>query len=258
METKHLILVGISFLIFLAFWYFFIKKEKPVSGEFPSNWRDYLMKNVLFYQQLNTTDKARFEQAVLQFLHDISIVGAGTTIDEYDKLLVAVSGVIPLFGFPGWRYRNLNEVLLYEDAFNDEFDTTDEKRNILGMVGSGAMKRVMILSKPALHQGFKNQLSKNNVGIHEFVHLLDKADGTTDGVPELLMQSQFTIPWVKRMHKEISAIKSDDSDINPYGATNEAEFLSVVSEYFFNQPDLLKVKHPELFSLLEKIFRQER
>ncbi|MGZ8551120.1 MAG: zinc-dependent peptidase [Chitinophagaceae bacterium] len=44
------------------------------------------------------------------------------------------------------------------------------------------------------------------------------------------------------------------SDINPYGATSKPEFLAVAAEYFFERPDLLKRKHPELFSMLEKIF----
>jgi len=46
----------------------------------------------------------------------------------------------------------------------------------------------------------------------------------------------------------------DRSDINPYGATNEAEFFAVVSEYFFERPKLLKEKHPELYNLLAEIF----
>jgi hypothetical protein len=32
-------------------------------------------------------------------------------------------------------------------------------------------------------------------------------------------------------------------------------FLSVVSEYFFKQPELLAEKHPELYGMLERMFR---
>jgi hypothetical protein len=73
----------------------------------------------------------------------------------------------------------------------------------------------------------------------------------------VLLEQPFTIPWVKLIHEEIKEIQSGDSDINPYGSTNEAEFLSVVSEYFFKQPRLLATRHPELFALLEKIFKQD-
>ena len=44
------------------------------------------------------------------------------------------------------------------------------------------------------------------------------------------------------------------SDINPYGTTSKGEFLAVVAEYFFERPDLLKEKHPELYAALEAIF----
>ncbi|MEO6130431.1 MAG: M90 family metallopeptidase [Saprospiraceae bacterium] len=182
--------------------------------------------------------------------------GIVTEIDETDKLLVASSAIIPIFRFPSWRYRNLNEVLIYPGAFNEEYETAGgEERNILGIVGEGSMQRMMILSRPSLRQGFADDGSKQNVGIHEFVHLLDKADGTTDGIPELFLTKPYIIPWIKVMHEEIQAMQTGNSDINIYGSKNEAEFLSVVSEYFFNQPELLKERHPELYELLERVFR---
>jgi MtfA peptidase len=252
-----------SFIFFLltllaaAAWWLFWRKTKPKYVIFPVNWRAILQAKVMFYQRLADTEKQRFEQAIVQFLNVVTITGVGGDANDTDRLLVASSAVIPLFGFPGWHYRNLNEVLLYESNFNEDYQSEGEERDILGMVGSGAMQRMMILSKPALYQSFENQHSKNHLGIHEFVHLLDKADGSTDGIPEVLMQSQYTIPWLKMMHQNIADIKENESDINPYGATNEAEFLSVVSEYFFTQPQHLEKKHPELYQLLEKVFRQD-
>jgi Mlc titration factor MtfA (ptsG expression regulator) len=47
------------------------------------------------------------------------------------------------------------------------------------------------------------------------------------------------------------------SDINTYGATSQAEFFAVAAEYFFERPDLLQSKHPELYDLLSKVFRQQ-
>jgi Mlc titration factor MtfA (ptsG expression regulator) len=32
------------------------------------------------------------------------------------------------------------------------------------------------------------------------------------------------------------------------------KFFAVVSEYFFNPPDLLQEKHPALFAMLERMF----
>jgi MtfA peptidase len=124
------------------------------------------------------------------------------------------------------------------------------------MVGSGALHKMMVISQGALRDGFSNKTDKENTAIHEFVHLIDKTDGDIDGIPELLMQNQCIKSWLKLMLDEIGAIKENESDINPYGATNEAEFFAVASEYFFERPLLFKQKNPELYTLMEKIFRQ--
>jgi Mlc titration factor MtfA (ptsG expression regulator) len=117
------------------------------------------------------------------------------------------------------------------------------------------MNRVMILSKQQLREAFTNKTGKDNTAIHEFVHLIDKTDGSVDGVPEFILDKKYILPWLELMQKEIALIMEDRSDINPYGATNQAEFFAVVSEYFFERPKLLEEKHPELYRLLEKIFR---
>jgi Mlc titration factor MtfA (ptsG expression regulator) len=223
----------------------------------PDDYRSMLNNHVYYYRQLNDTDKLRFENRIKDFLSYVKIEGVNTTITDLDKLLVASSAVIPAFGFD-WHYYNLRTVLLYADTFNmDDFSVTGEDRNILGLVGTGAMQRMMILSLPALRQGFANELSENNTGIHEFVHLLDKADGDTDGVPEELLHKQYTIPWINYMSEEIEKMKEGKSDINIYGATNKAEFFAVASEYFFGSPDRFRENHPELFDMMTKIFHQQ-
>ena len=59
------------------------------------------------------------------------------------------------------------------------------------MVGTGYMDGKMVLSKPALHHGFVNDSDKKNTAIHEFVHLIDKFDGSVDGIPALLLEKQY-------------------------------------------------------------------
>jgi len=58
------------------------------------------------------------------------------------------------------------------------------------------------------------------------------------------------------MHKEVNKIEKGHSDIDVYAATNEAEFFAVVSEYFFEKPEQFEAGHPELYSMLSKIFGQ--
>ncbi len=208
---------------------------------------------VPFYKSLNEDARQRFRFRVSRFLSEVRISGVNTTVEHLDRLLVASSAIIPVFSFD-WEYPNLNEVLIYPDQFNEKFEQEGGERVILGMVGEGAMQNVMVLSQHELRQGFMNKTGKTNTAIHEFVHLVDKTDGATDGIPENIMKQKYIVPWLSLMHKKISEIRKGKSDINPYGSTNEAEFFAVVSEYFFERPDLLKQKHPELYQVMEQIF----
>lgn len=250
------ILLTILVIVLVAVWLIWFKKREKHTA-FPKKWKKILNDKVSYYKELDFIDKERFEKEIHYFLNNTRITGVELQINDTDKLLVAASAVIPLFGFPELRYRNISEVLLYKDRFNHDNQTEGNDRNILGKVGSGDMNRLMILSKPALHSGFENETSKSNVGIHEFIHLIDKADGATDGIPESIMAKQYIIPWLDLMHKEIDSIRDHDSDINPYGASSKIEFLSVAAEYFFNQPELFRKKHPELYKMMLRIFNQE-
>lgn len=242
----------------ILLWFLFGKtKTRKKAIGLPEDYRQMLEENVAYYRFLDEDRKTLFEDKIRKFLSYITITGVNTVVEDLDKLLIASSAVIPIFGFEDWHYYNLRNVLLYEDAFTaDNFSTTHKDRNTLGMVGTGAMQQIMILSKPALRAGFKNERDKNNTGIHEFVHLLDKADGATDGIPEQLLRKQYTIPWLNLMNESIAEMKKGKSDIDVYGATSKTEFFAVAAEYFFERPDLFKQKHPELFEMLESAFHQ--
>lgn len=256
MDVLIILLLVIAVLV-LGFMLLFPKKPVAPAAPLPDSYREILVKYVEFYHQLDDTQKASFETRMQHFLSHVRITGVNTTVEAEDRVFIAASAIIPIFGFPGWDYINLNEVLLYPDSFNHEFAQEGSGRTTLGMVGDGPYQNIMILSQHELRQGFYNKTGKTNTAIHEFVHLVDKTDGSVDGVPEFLVNRQYILPWLDLMRKEIKRIMSNRSDINPYGATNEAEFFAVVSEYFFERPDLLQTKHPELYELLSTIFHQQ-
>src|ERR1700744_5498787 len=218
--------------------------------------KELLAKHIDYYNNLTETDKLYFEDKIEQFLDDVRIEGVGLEVTDLDRLMVASSAVIPIFRFKDWSYRNITNILLYPDTFDKDYQFEGaEGRNIMGMVGSGYMNGQMILSRNALAKGFSKNAGEENPGIHEFVHLIDKADGATDGVPEGFLPYDSIKPWVHMMRQEIYKIERGHSDINPYATTNEAEFFAVVSEYFFEKPEQFQVKHPELYGMLSRIFK---
>ncbi|HEY9196098.1 MAG TPA: M90 family metallopeptidase [Mucilaginibacter sp.] len=223
-----------------------------------TDYKPLLLTHIPFYKQLDDAGRAAFEQKVVNFLHRVTIEGVGTVIDDTDRVMIAASAVIPIWGFKHWEYRNLTNVILYPDTFDGEFQFEGGNRSIMGMVGSGYMNGQMILSRAALQKGFSRSAGRENTAIHEFVHLLDKSDGATDGVPENLLAHEYVLPWIKMMHQEIYKIEAGKSDINPYATTNEAEFLAVAAEYFFQKPNEFQHKHPQLYEMLSAMFKQDR
>lgn len=252
-----IILLIFSILILGAFLYFSLRKRRPLVVPDSRVIKDILQRHVLLYQGFSDDEKLRFENRVQNFLQKTTITGIKTNVEDLDKVLIASAAIIPIFAFKNWEYRNIHEVLLYPGSFNKEYQIEGEGRDTLGMVGNGPMQNVMILSKQDVRNGFLNTTDKSNTAIHEFVHLIDKSDGATDGLPEVLLQNSYVLPWLHRIHEEIQKIRSGNSDINPYGTTNEAEFFAVAAEYFFKQPMQMKEKHPELFKLLTQIFSPE-
>ncbi|MFY0255840.1 zinc-dependent peptidase [Chitinophaga sp. 30R24] len=249
-------LIMIALILFLYFTNMYSRWQRKKSAV-PTDYRSLLQTNVRYYQQLSPEEKIRFESMVQRFLKRTHIEGVGATVEPLDRVLVAASAIIPIFGFKNWEYFNLTNVILYPDTFDETYQYEGGRRNILGMVGSGALNGQMLLSRSALREGFSNTTDKQNTAIHEFVHLLDKTDGTIDGLPSKLLEHSYSIPWMKLVHQTIQQISEGHTDINPYGAINEAEFFAVISEYFFERPDQLAEKHPELYEMLTRIFRQD-
>jgi Mlc titration factor MtfA (ptsG expression regulator) len=211
-----------------------------------------LQKHVFYYTQLPEHRKTDFEQQVSAFLVHVPIHFEEVNPTRLVEILVASSAVIVTFGH-AFHYKNqLSKVVIVKAAVS-KF----ESGFTLGEVRYNGQFTDMYLSESALIQGFKNNNDKSNVGIHEFVHILDSADGVLDGLPTHFMSDELIKLWLKVAEDEMANIKADDSTIRAYGATNEQEFLTVCSEYFFERPEKLLEEHPEVYALLSRTFLQD-
>ncbi|MGL1886159.1 MAG: zinc-dependent peptidase [Reichenbachiella sp.] len=249
----------VSVIAILAALYFLKTKNTPPKFPLltPNKWKVILDKKVNFYRNLNKDQKIQFESDIQNFLSKIKITGVETTIELEDRLLVASSAVIPLFGFPAWSYDHLDEVILYPSSFDRNFNLGSKDEIITGMVGNGPMEGKVILSKPSLHVGFEISNDKKNVGIHEFVHLFDKETGAVNGIPPGYEDKAYALPWLDFVKDKTDEIVDQNSDIDGYATTNRQEFFAVASEYFFERPHLLEEKHPKLYTHLSNIFNQD-
>ncbi|QHL85987.1 peptidase [Nibribacter ruber] len=233
-------------------------RRMVMAQEFPVEWRKVLLDRVGFYHTLSKEeDKHRFEKMIQLFLSEKRITGIEVEVDDTLRVLVAASAIIPIFRFDDWEYRNLGEVIVFPGSI-ERYKSADSEAvsEVLGRVNPFQNDHYVTLSKPALERGFNDMADRQNVGIHEFAHMLDQADGEIDGTPQAYLPEELVKPWQELMYRKIKQIKKGESDINPYGATNEAEFFAVATEYFFEKPGQLAEKHPRLYQMLTQIFQQ--
>jgi Mlc titration factor MtfA (ptsG expression regulator) len=235
------------------------RRRGILARPFPAEWEAILQREVIFFRALDPEGQARFRRELQVFLGEKRITGIKLELDETTRVLVAASAIIPIFGFPEWEWHQISEVLVYPGRFDGEFAfDSGTERHTLGMVGTGALNRVMILSEPDLRAGFRNAGDKRNVGLHEFAHLVDKSDGVIDGLPAVGLDRATIGPWIQLVRRKMEEMRRGRSDdINAYGLTNEAEFFAVATEYFFERPGVMERRHPELYAMLSRVFNQD-
>jgi MtfA peptidase len=242
-------------IIILIILFVFRPRRKDMIA-WPEDYKDTLNDYVSFYANLEEEGKKRFEEKFEKFLLATKLIGANANIEDLDTVLIGAAAVIPVYYITDWEYVNLKEVLVYPGNFNTEFEQEGHERMISGMVGTGHLQNVMILSKWELRQGFINSQSNRNTALHEFIHLVDKMDGTLDGVPELLLERKYIAQWKQLIEQTMLDVRNGISDIDAYAATSPVECFAVISEYFFEQPEAFQANHPELNTLLQRIFRR--
>lgn len=229
------------------------RRRRIARSPVPEPLRAVLEEKVSYYRALSPEERRRFEDEVRFFLDEQVITGPrGAPLDERLRVLVAASAVIVVFGRPGFRYPKLRDVVVYDEAFDEEY-REGQAKHILGMVhGQGPI----LFSARALEQGFANERDGLNVGLHEFAHVLDFETGHADGVPSLMPWGAVR-PWVALMHDEARRVETRRSILRRYAASHEAEFFAVATEAFFERPRAMKEKHPELYALLVETFGQD-
>ena len=253
-ETQGLI----AAMTFLALHLFitrrYRRRKKTARMPFNEESREILEDMVLFYKMLSRDDKYYFEKRVQIFLSEKKITGIGADIDDETKLLIASAAIIPVFKIEDWEYDKLEEILVYPDRFDDDYNFKTGERDVLGMVVHNTSS--LIISKKELFKGFKN-MGKYNTAIHEFIHKIDEEDGEIDGLPLMMLNKEELAEWRRIREIEMNKIKSGKSDLDADALQDEEEFLAIAGEYFFNNPDKMKEKNTDLYKILKKIFKQD-
>jgi len=100
-----------------------------------------------------------------------------------------------------------------------------------------------------------------NIVIHEAAHRLDMTDGEINGRPALHGKGDDK-RWYEICSKAFEDLERRSqsrrpSIIDEYAVEDDAEFFAVLSEYFFERPDIVRGEYSELYDLFTAFYRQD-
>ena len=232
------------------------RRRAAERGLTPSD-RELLRGHVSFYASLEPELARRFERDVSIFLEEHRISG----VDEVEitrevELLVAASAVRLIFRRPAWEYPDFGEILVYPGAFSmDGTYSTSVRDGHPHAAGQVHSQGGVIISLPHLMRSFEHDNDGFNVGYHEFAHVLDGLP-SADGIPDRLSLGAY-LPWIRVMQEEFEKVHRGGSVLRSYAGTSPAEFFACAVEAFFEKPEQVHARAPELYRQLADFFNQD-
>ncbi|HWQ37202.1 MAG TPA: M90 family metallopeptidase [Burkholderiales bacterium] len=217
-----------------------------------------------FVQRLTDEERERLRNLVILFLHEKQISAAGgLALTDEMRLGIAIQACILVLNLGLDSYEGWVEIIVYPD----EFVPRHEFRNEHGLIeiddtpyaGQAWLRGPVILSWADVEYAWEGDGA--NVVIHEFAHKLDMLNGEANGFPPLhagMRREDWTAAFTtayEDFSRRVAA--GEHTEIDPYAAESPGEFFAVLSEAFFEIPDLVRETYPAVYRQLALFYRQD-
>lgn len=213
--------------------------------------------------ELPIDERARLRDLTALFLHEKVFEGArGFTVTNRVRLTIASRACLPILNLGLDWCRGWTAIIVYPDGFmrahtfEDDAGVVHTRREPLcGEAWSGGP---VVLSWPDVHA---DTVAGSNLVIHELAHKLDMRNGVANGMPPLHREMSVS-DWTRdfsRAYEDLRArlMRRDAPPIDPYAAEDPAEFFAVISELFFETPEVLLGAYPVVYGKLREFYKQD-
>jgi hypothetical protein len=227
--------------------------------------RRWLTTHAPIYSRTPAELRERLHALIQIFVREKTFVGCnGLVVTDEMRYVIAGYACLLVVNRPGVPrahfYDELFSLLVYPTAFvapqshHDESGLVTEGEDVLSGQTWDA-HRIIVSWQDVLD----SVSGEHNVVLHEFAHYLDMEDETMDGAPGLGSAGEYQ-EWsdafwdeYERLCDQVDA--GGDTFLDPYAATEPAEFFAVATEAFFMQPGEFLAHHPMLYEQLRKYYR---
>jgi len=209
-------------------------------------------------------EKRRLRELAILFLHHKAIEGAHDfAVTRSMALIIALQACLPILELGLARYAGWITVIVYPSGFAPERLVTDEygvEHRVRDELSGEAWQRgpVILALDETEHAGY---VDGHNLVIHEFAHKLDMQNGEANGFPPL-HRGMDPVAWTRAFSAGFEDFQQrcrvgDPIGISCYGASSPAEYFAVLSEVFFERPDLLRRYYAAVYEQMRLFYRQD-
>jgi hypothetical protein len=225
-------------------------------------WQAVMEQPVLY--GLDGAERVRLRELAIQLLADKAFTGAGgIEVGNGMATAIAAFAVLPVLNLGyGW-YEGWCEIVVYPGEYLYDGEQMDEDGIVHHVRHARSGETMeggpMVLSWQDVEQS--GQGEGFNVVIHEFAHKLDMQDGSANGRPPL-HSGMSQEGWARDFQAAYDDLcrrvdGGEDTAIDPYATDSPAEFFAVLSEYFFEVPDVLQQEYPGVYGQMVSFYRQD-
>ncbi|HEB57742.1 MAG TPA: zinc-dependent peptidase [Gammaproteobacteria bacterium] len=237
-----------------------IVRHSPIT---PAQWQEAFAALPLL-APLTPDEKARLRRLTILFLHRKVFEGAhGLDVSLHMALIIALQACLPILNLDLDAYDGWSAIIVYPAGFAPERTVTDEFGVVhhvqTGLAGEAWQRGPVILAWDGAEEG--GHIDGQNLVIHEFAHKLDMQNGEANGFPPLHRDMRVE-DWVQAFSEgyadfQLRCGEGEHTGIDCYAATSPAEFFAVLSEVFFERPDIIQRLYPLIYAQLRQYYHQD-
>lgn len=242
------------------------RRRKILAEPFPAAWQEILHDHVGHYAVLTDAEREKLRWIVRIIIAEKEWEGCrGLELTDAMRVTIAALAGILILGFDDFYFDNVQTILVYPEeyvaraqhALGDGLAIEEDSERL----GEAQYRGPVILAWNEIEENARLPGYGENLVFHEFAHQLDMLNGAADGTPDLPSQ-ELADRWAKIMDLEFRRLQSAERRhretlLDPYGATNPAEFFAVATECFFDSPQAMRAEYPQLYSLFRAYYRQD-
>jgi Mlc titration factor MtfA (ptsG expression regulator) len=241
------------------------RRRAVLATPFPDAWHAILA-NVGHYRLLDEPGQQKLRDAVQIMVAEKEWEGCrGLEMTDEVRVTIAALAAVMTLGLDDFYFDNVATVLVYPNEF-----VVKEERAIGGgatleeesdRLGEAHHRGPVILSWDEIRANATEPGFGQNLVFHEFAHQLDMLNGAFDGTPNL-GSNELSQRWGTIMDEEYRRLqraerRHQETLLDPYGATDPAEFFAVATECFFDAPREMQRVYPDLYELFRDYFVQD-